>query len=94
MVDLSAVSYRVVAIDETGKRHNISGYVQNLGWEENRNEISVRSSFAARNDRASEGYLAGIIKPGCLICIYAAEKPGQQVLPFRDRDKVGAPGDF
>lgn len=73
MVDLSAVSYRVVAIDETGKRHNISGYVQNLGWEENRNEISVRSSFAARNDRASEGYLAGIIKPGCLICIYASD---------------------
>lgn len=71
MIDLSKIRYRVVAMDEGGRQHNISDYIQNLGWEENKYEISVRSSFTARNDKTSKGYLSNIIKPGCLIGIFA-----------------------
>lgn len=71
MIDLSKIKYRVIVMDEGGNQYNIKDYIQNLGWEENENEISVRSSFSVRNDATSKGYLSSIIKPGCLIGIFA-----------------------
>ncbi len=62
MIDLSKIKYRVVVMDESGKQYNIQDYIQNLGWEENDSEISVRSSFTSRNDKTSKGYLSSIIK--------------------------------
>lgn len=73
MIDLSKIMYRVVVMDEKGNQYNIKDFVQNLGWEENENEISVRSSFAAKNDKTSKGYLSSIIKPGCLVGIFASD---------------------
>lgn len=73
MLDLSAVSYRLVVMDENGKQYDIREYVQNLGWEENENEIAVRSSFTVRNDSTAKGYLSSLIKPGCLIGIFASD---------------------
>lgn len=73
MIDLSKVTYRVVVVDGSGKQYNIKKYIENLGWEENENEISVRSSFTVRNDKTSKGYLSSIIKPGCLIGIFASD---------------------
>lgn len=71
MIDLSKIKYRVVVMDEKGQQYNIKDFIENLGWEENENEISVRSSFTAKNDKTSKGYLSSIIKPGCLIGIFA-----------------------
>lgn len=73
MIDLSKIKYRVVVMDESGNQYNIKDFIQNLGWEENENEISVRSSFTARNDNTSKGYLSSIIKPGCLVGIFATD---------------------
>lgn len=73
MIDLSKIKYRVVVMDEGGNQYNIKDFIQNLGWEENENEISVRSSFTARNDKTSKGYLSSIIKPGCLVGIFATD---------------------
>lgn len=70
-VDIAKVSYRVAVITENNKQYNIKDYVQNLGWEENENEISVRCSFTIRNDKTSKGRLSKLIKPGCLIGIFA-----------------------
>ena len=67
MIDLSKIRYRVVVMDENGEQYNIKDFIQNLGWEENEHEISVRSSFTARNDNTSKGYLSSIIKPKCLV---------------------------
>lgn len=73
MIDLSRLQYRVVVVDESGNQYNIKNFIKDLGWEENENEIAVRSSFQARNDKTSIGYLSGIIKPGCLVCIFATD---------------------
>lgn len=73
MIDLSKIRYRVVVMNESGRQYNIKDYVQNLGWEENENEISVRSSFTAKNDKTSQGYLSNIIKPGCLVGVFASD---------------------
>lgn len=73
MIDLSKIKYRVAVIDEKGQQYNIKDFIQNLGWEENEKEISVRSFFTAKNDQTSKGYLSSIIKPGCLIGIFATD---------------------
>lgn len=49
----------------------------NLGWEENDGELSVRTSFVAKNDKTSKGYLSKIIKPGCLVGVFATDGASQ-----------------
>lgn len=71
MIDLYKVKYKVTVVGNDSRKYNITDYIQNIGWEENDKEISMRSSFTARNDKTSKGYLSSIIKPGCLVCIYA-----------------------
>ena len=73
MVDLSRIAYRVVVMDGDGNQYNITDYVRDLGWEEGENELSLRSSFTARNDETSKGYLSGLIRPGCLVGIFASD---------------------
>lgn len=73
MIDLSKISYRVRVTTEEGKLYEIKDFITNLGWEENQKEIAVRTSFTAKNDQTSKGYLSSIIKPGCLIEIFASD---------------------
>ena len=73
MIDLSKISYRVVVMTKSGKQYNIKDFITNLGWEENENEISVRSSFTIRNDKTSKGRLSSLIKLGYNICIFASD---------------------
>ena len=73
MIDLSRITYRVVVMDEAGNQYNVKDFIENLGWEENEKEISLRSSFTVRNDKTSKGYLASILKPGCLVGIFATD---------------------
>lgn len=71
MIDLAKIKYRLVVMDESKNQYNIKEYVENLGWEENDGELAVRLSFVAKNDKTSKGYLSKIIKPGCLVGIFA-----------------------
>ena len=73
MIDLSKIAYRLTVMDSGGKQYNIKEFVTGLGWEENKNEISVRTSFTAKNDKTSAGRLSELIKPGCLIGIFASD---------------------
>ena len=50
MIDLSKITYHIIVVDENGKQYDIRNYIENLGWEENENEMSVRTSFTVRND--------------------------------------------
>ena len=71
MIDLTKIKYRLTVITETGNQYNIKEFVTGLGWEENENEISSRISFSAKNDKTSAGVLSSIIKPGCVVGIFA-----------------------
>ena len=76
MIDLAKIQYRVVVMDESKNQYNIKEYIENLGWEENDGELSVRTSFVAKNDKTSKGYLSKIIKRGAW-----SEYSQQTVLP-------------
>lgn len=71
MVDIYTLEYKTVVTDEGGGRNNISDYIENLGWEENGQEMAVRISFTARNDTVSKSRLSSLVKPGCMIQVYA-----------------------
>lgn len=73
MIDLSRITYRVAVIDGDGNQYNITDYIQNLGWEENENELSLRCSFTIRNEETAKGYLSELIRPGCLVGIFASD---------------------
>lgn len=73
MIDLFNIEYRVVVMDEAGNQYNIQDFIQNLGWEENENELAVRLSFTARNETVLNGYLSDSIRPGCLIGVFASD---------------------
>ena len=78
MIDLAKIQYRVVVMDESKNQYNIKEYIENLGWEENDGELSVRTSFVAKNDKTSKGYLSKIIKPGCLVGVFATDGASQE----------------
>jgi len=72
MEDLSQIRCALRAMDENGIQHDVSSYVQSLGWEENENELSVRLSFSLMNEETPDGFLSDLIKPGCRAAVYAA----------------------
>ena len=76
MIDLTKIQYRVVIVDENGTQYNIKDYVHGLGWEENENEIAVRTTFTAKNSETAQGKLSSLIKPGCLVGIFATDSAG------------------
>lgn len=77
MVDISTVRYRVTLIDNKNVKYNITDFVHNLSWEENDKEISMRLSFAVRNDESEKGLLSSLIKLGCIIYISAKDGSGK-----------------
>lgn len=72
MVDVSKLKYKVLVVASNKTKYNITDFIQDLGWEENTNEIAVRSSFKARNNKTSKGYISSVVKNGNLVIIYAS----------------------
>ena len=72
MIDIGKLNYSVTVVDEKGKKYNIKDYITDLGWEENKNELASRISFTVRDGKTSIGYLSKVIKPGCVIIVYAS----------------------
>lgn len=56
MIDLANIKYYAVVMDASGNQYNIGDFIQNLGWEENENEISMRLFFTVRNYETAKGY--------------------------------------
>lgn len=71
-LDLAKTKYRLAVIAENNRQYNVDQFVTSLGWEENENEIAARISFTVRNDRTSKGRLSSLIKPGCMVGIFAS----------------------
>lgn len=73
MVDMATVQYKVIAATSKNQEYNITGFIENLSWEESRDGISGRITFSCRNDNTKKGYLAQLIEPGCLVLVYAKD---------------------
>lgn len=72
MVDVNDLDYSVTVIGEKRTRYSIKQYIENLGWEESKNELAARITFTVRDSETEAGYLSKIIKPGCTVIIRAS----------------------
>lgn len=66
MIDLLKIKYSLVLMTESGEQLKINDYIENLGWEENENELAARISFTAKNHKTAAGILAETAKIGCM----------------------------
>ena len=71
MVELINVKYKVICFTGKKKEYDITDFVTDLGWEENESEIALRISFSVQNVKTKQGYVAGLIKPGTEIGVFA-----------------------
>ena len=79
MVDLTKFKYHVVVVDSAGKQYEITDLVEELGWEEPKNQIAMKMSFGARNDmETSFGTLSSLILPGTLVVVLAEDDNGYE----------------
>lgn len=76
MVDISTLEYKVVAVCGDGVKRDITGLIEDFGWEENDQELASRISFTARNGVMPEGRLSSIVVPGSLVLAYAKDGGG------------------
>lgn len=72
MIDVSKVKYRVVVVDEKGKKVGIQDFITDLGWEENEKELASRISFTAFNKKTEKGRISTLVKLGSLILVFAS----------------------
>ena len=70
-IDLWKLSYGVTVKAKDGTKYNIIEYIQELGWDENENELSTKITFKARNNKTAKGYISTICKPGYTVIVYA-----------------------
>lgn len=67
MIDLLKIKYSLVLMTEAGEQLKIDDYIENLGWEENENELAARISFTAKNHKTAKGILGEAAKIGCMV---------------------------
>lgn len=61
--------YKTILLTEKGERYDISGLIENLGWEEQKKELAARITFTAKNDSISKKRLSSLAKPGCYVIL-------------------------
>lgn len=71
IVDIKKLTYKPIAILESGTQLDISEATEDLGWEEGEDELSMRTSFTVHNAKYNGKYLSELIKPGCIVAIMA-----------------------
>lgn len=49
MIDISQLQYRLILLDELGKQYDLKDIIQDLGWEENENELAARITYRLAN---------------------------------------------
>lgn len=79
MIDLSRLSYRLILLDEAGKQYDMKDFIQDLGWEENENELAARVTFQLANDKDKA---AGLCRNGRMVFLLA-EVSGAEAEVFR-----------
>lgn len=71
MIDVSTISYKVIAVTPDGSQIDVTGITSDLGWEEGRNELAVRISLRLYNADFGGKYISELVQPGTPIFVYA-----------------------
>lgn len=75
-IDLYKLKYTVYAKDSGGNKHDVTGILEELGWDENENEIATKITFRVMSKKTKHGTVSSILKPGNTVLIYANDGNG------------------
>ena len=71
MIDARNISYDVIVITENNLQLNITQAVEELGWEENEDELAMKITFEMYNALYNSKRLSTLVKHGSVIAIKA-----------------------
>lgn len=77
-VDLTRIRYYVVAVLSDGSKIKMEDIAENIAWEENEKEISVRLNLTLRDIPYGSGRLSGTLALCTIIYLYADWGSGQK----------------
>lgn len=80
MIEVSKVSYDVIAITEKSLQLNITQAVEGLGWEEGEDELAMKITFEMYNAKYNNQRLSSLIKIGCVIAVKAYWGSGKDIV--------------
>lgn len=72
MIDIGRLSYQLLLIEEDGTQLDITEAVQELEWEEGRNELATRITCTMVNVQTERGYLSGLVKLNSVLAVIAS----------------------
>lgn len=85
MVEPVKYRYKTILITESRKQHDISEFIEGLGWEELEKELAARISFTAKNDKTAKGRISALTKPNCYIVLLYSYDGGKTTEAVRGK---------
>lgn len=82
-IDLSQISYQLVAVMKDGGKINLEGVAENIAWEENENELATRLNLTLRDVKMADGGRLAAKLALCTVVYLFATWGGQQREIFR-----------
>ncbi len=82
-IDLSAITYQVVAVLSDGSKLNLETVAENIAWEENENELSMRLNLTLRDVELDTGGRLSSKLALCTVVYLFANWDGTQREVFR-----------
>ena len=80
MINVKDISYKAIIITETGQQLDITAAVQDLGWEENDDELAMKISFDMYNAQYNGKRLSSLVKIGSIVAIKASWGSGSDIV--------------
>lgn len=80
MIEISKVSYDVIVITEKNLQLMITQAVEDLGWEENEDELATKISFDMYNATYNGSRLSSLVKLGAIVAVKAYWGSGKGIV--------------
>lgn len=71
MIDIAKIRYRLIVLDEKGKKHDITSLVTDLEWQEMENEMAASLSCTVYNRKAEKERVSKLVKIGTQLLLFA-----------------------
>ena len=80
MIEISKVSYDVIVITEKNLQLQITQAVEDLGWEENEDELAMKIGFDMYNATYNGSRLSSLVKLGAIVAVKAYWGSGKGIV--------------
>lgn len=85
MINPRKYKYREIIMTADKKQYDVSEMVENVTWEEPENELAARITFTVKNEKAAQGRISSLAKPGCWIGLLYSYNGGKNNEAVRGR---------